>query len=380
MFEVLYQTTPHHTRAALFSAEGRLLALHIDDAARPLRNGAVVLGRVRKIASGLNAAFVDIGDHHDGFLRLNTLPPELKNLTEGAVVACRITRAADLAKGAKLDARVAHQIPEDADIPSIVQHPPNALQRILHDAGDTPIRCWVNTPDDVADLEERIPEQSIFTLAEHLECDLHERLSDALERLQTGLYPLQTPYGTGQLIIENTTALTAIDVDAGDLSGNRKEAVKALNEAAALEVARLCRLQDLGGNVMVDFVTMSNPRHRMQVSDLLRQQFAQTDMAKVDVRPMSPHGLVEINRERTGAMLHELLAYPHIIAGEILLTLNHHKTTYLQAQEVFVEAHPHVTDILKQRLTRTQAQEQFGRPITYQERKEWPETKFTVST
>lgn len=377
MFDVLYESVAGHTRAALFDETGKLLSLTVDDADRPLRNETIVLGRIRSIVAGLNAAFVDIGDQQDGFLRLNSLPKDAPKPTEGQAIMVRITRASDTSKGAKLDGRVAMKMPEDLTPPVLVQPAPGALQRVIREAGDTPIKCWVNHARDVQSVTHRIEEEQVMVLDAHPDIDLHDKLDEALDLMMLKVYPLNTPFGVGSLIVESTKALTAIDVDAGPLTGNRKQAVKNLNLAAVHEIARLCRLLDLGGNVIVDFITMSNPQHREEVTKALRDAFYTKDMAKVEVFPMSRFGLVEINRERGGAMLPELLSYPYMVAGQVMLQMFRNRHQWLKQQEIVVEAHGNVIEILKQRLSAADALQAFGVPLTFVA-KDWAETRYQI--
>lgn len=115
----------------------------------------------------------------------------------------------------------------------------------------------------------------------------------------------------GYLIIDQAEALTAIDVNTGRFVGSVElaETVLTTNLQAADEVARQLRLRDLGGIIVVDFIDMDNPRHRQQVmkafEDALRR-----DRAKIKVHSISPLGLVEMTRKRTGESLADLLTEP----------------------------------------------------------------------
>ena len=115
----------------------------------------------------------------------------------------------------------------------------------------------------------------------------------------------------GSLIIDQAEALIAIDVNTGRFVGSVElaETVLTTNLQAAEEVARQLRLRDLGGIIVVDFIDMDNPKHRAQVmkafEDALRR-----DRAKIKVHNISPLGLVEMTRKRTGESLSGLLTEP----------------------------------------------------------------------
>jgi Rne/Rng family ribonuclease len=105
----------------------------------------------------------------------------------------------------------------------------------------------------------------------------------------------------GYLIIEPTAALTAIDVNG---TGRPLD----LNLAAVPEVARQLRLRRIGGIVVIDFVDLDTKSDRARLGAALRAAFA-PDPAEVQIYPMSPLGLVELSRQRTGPSLAERLGH-----------------------------------------------------------------------
>jgi ribonuclease G len=115
----------------------------------------------------------------------------------------------------------------------------------------------------------------------------------------------------GSLIIDQAEALTAIDVNTGRFVGSVElaETVLTTNLQAAEEVARQLRLRDLGGIIVVDFIDMDNPRHRQQVTRAFEEALRR-DRAKLKVHSISPLGLVEMTRKRTGESLTTLLTEP----------------------------------------------------------------------
>ena len=124
--------------------------------------------------------------------------------------------------------------------------------------------------------------------------------SGAGEQLAAALEPVVELAGGGRLIIQATAALTAIDVDGG---GRRPLEV---DLEAAAEIARQLRLRRLGGTIVVDFVDLAAKRDRARLLATLRAALAD-DPAPVRVWPMSPLGLVELSRKRSGPSLAEQL-------------------------------------------------------------------------
>ena len=103
------------------------------------------------------------------------------------------------------------------------------------------------------------------------------------------------------LVIQQTEALTAVDVNAGRaafVSNSDTESVaQAVNVAAAKEIALQLRLRDIGGLVMIDFIDMTSREHRKTVEAAFLNA-AKDDRAQLTFLPISPLGVMEIARER----------------------------------------------------------------------------------
>jgi ribonuclease E/ribonuclease G len=124
--------------------------------------------------------------------------------------------------------------------------------------------------------------------------------SGASDQLEEALGRVVALPGGGSLIVEPTAALTAIDVNG---AGRRPLDV---DLEAAAETARQLRLRQIGGIVVIDFVDLEAKPDRARLLSALRAAFAD-DPAMVQLSPMSPLGLVELSRQRTGPTLAERL-------------------------------------------------------------------------
>ena len=115
----------------------------------------------------------------------------------------------------------------------------------------------------------------------------------------------------GYLIVDQTEALTTIDVNTGGFIGTRNfdETVFKTNLEAAQAIARQLRLRNLGGIIVVDFIDMSLPEHQQAVLAEFRKQLAR-DRVKTQVGGFSHLGLVEMTRKRTRESLAQLLCEP----------------------------------------------------------------------
>jgi len=121
-------------------------------------------------------------------------------------------------------------------------------------------------------------------------------VEEAIERVYSRTVPL--PKG-GSLVIDQTEALVAIDVNSGRFRHGRdaEESAHQLNVMAAKEIARQIRMRDLGGVLVIDFVDMDKAANRRHVEKALRDGF-KTDRARSQMLHMSRFGIVEMTRQR----------------------------------------------------------------------------------
>lgn len=115
----------------------------------------------------------------------------------------------------------------------------------------------------------------------------------------------------GYIIIEQTEAMTTIDVNTGAFLGNRnlEETIYKTNMEAATTIARQLRLRNLGGIIIIDFIDMKDAEHRRQVLRTLEKTL-EKDRAKTKVLGVSELGLVEMTRKRTRESLERVMCEP----------------------------------------------------------------------
>jgi len=106
------------------------------------------------------------------------------------------------------------------------------------------------------------------------------------------------------VVIEPTEGLIVVDVNSGKFKtrASPEEAAFMVNMEAAKEIARQLRLRDLGGIIVIDFIDMSSEMHKRKVLEVLKVELSR-DSAKSEVNRISPLGLVEMTRARTGKTL-----------------------------------------------------------------------------
>jgi ribonuclease G len=136
--------------------------------------------------------------------------------------------------------------------------------------------------------------------------DLHA-IEEEIQRSLDRKVPLKSG---GYLIIDQTEALTTIDVNTGAYVGHRnlEETIYRTNLEATVAIARQLRLRNLGGIIIIDFIDMEEEEHRRQVLQALEKSVA-NDHARTHVSALSPLGLVEMTRKRTReSLVHQLCA------------------------------------------------------------------------
>jgi Rne/Rng family ribonuclease len=121
----------------------------------------------------------------------------------------------------------------------------------------------------------------------------------------------------GYLVIEQTEALVAIDVNTGRYLGSKslEETVLRANLEAVDEVARQIRLRDLGGIIVIDFIDMVESENRRRVVAELEKKL-RSDRSRVRVSQISEFGLVEVTRKRSRSNLRRVLTRPCPCCGE----------------------------------------------------------------
>lgn len=133
-------------------------------------------------------------------------------------------------------------------------------------------------------------------------------VEDELQRALERKVPLKSG---GYLIIDQTEALTTIDVNTGAFVGRRnlEETVFKTNLEAATAIGRQLRLRNLGGIIILDFIDMQDSEHQRQVLRML-EKVLEKDHAKTKISGVSELGLVEMTRKRTRESLEQMLTEP----------------------------------------------------------------------
>ena len=215
-------------------------------------------------------------------------------------------------------------------------------------------------------------------------------VEDEIQRALRKEVPLKSG---GYLIVDQTEAMTTIDVNTGGYLGTRnlEETVYRTNLEAAQASARQLRLRNLGGIIIIDFIDMVDEEHRRQVLRTLEKGLAR-DHAKTTVYPMSALGLVEMTRKRTTESLERQLCEPCPACGGRGAVKTAETVTYeifreitravrqFDAEKLLVMASPKVVNrILEEESAAVAELEEFiGKSIRLQAEEHYSQEQFDV--
>jgi len=215
---------------------------------------------------------------------------------------------------------------------------------------------------------------------------IDEEIQKALER------KVQLKSG-GYLIIDQTEAMTTIDVNTGGYVGHRnlEETIFKTNLEAAVSIARQLRLRNLGGIIILDFIDMEDEGHKEQVLHALERSLA-SDHARNNICEVSKLGLVEMTRKRSRESLEHVLCEPcptcmgrgsvktvDSVCHEIFREIIRHSRQF-EFKELMVLANPEVIEALLDEASASVAdlELQTGYPIRLQSEALYGQEQFDV--
>ena len=213
------------------------------------------------------------------------------------------------------------------------------------------------------------------------------------DEIQKSLKRKVTLKSGGYLIIDQTEAMTTIDVNTGGFVGHRnlEETIFKTNLEAAQTLARQLRLRNLGGIIILDFIDMQQEQHKEQVTAALEKAL-ESDSAKTSVTTLSSLGLVEMTRKRTRESLEHILCESCVtcegrgyiktattVCYEIFREILREARQF-DARELLVLASLDVTDLLldEESDSLAELQEFIGVPIRFQAESLYTQEQFDV--
>ncbi len=254
---------------------------------------------------------------------------------------------------------------EKRPAPALLHYDLDIVQRVLRDqVNDAFKSIWVDS-EDVYESILRFLQR--FQPAAVSRVKLYTRAAPIFDafnvssELEKALRPKVWLKSGGYIVINQTEALVAIDVNTGKYVGksNRLEdTIVKTNTEAVKEIVRQIRLRDLGGIIVIDFIDMDERKNRQKVMQALEEAM-HSDRAPFKILQFNDFGLVAITRKRVKQSLERTLCAPcphcegagyvksvQTIVGEILQEA-HKIARAVDGQNVVLRVHPDVAKVLK---------------------------------
>jgi ribonuclease G len=254
---------------------------------------------------------------------------------------------------------------DSAKAPALIYHDLNLVERILRDqVSDNFSTIWVDTEAEY---------ERIVRFLERFQPSLVRRV-----KLYTKETPLFEQFGIqdeitkalkskvwlksgGSIVINQTEALVAIDINTGKYVGKTarlEDTILKTNLDAIPEIVRQIRLRDLGGIIVIDFIDMDERKNRNKVMQALEEEL-KFDRAPSKVLQFNDFGLVAITRKRVKQSLERTLSIqcsicagtgmvksPTTVCNEIYIEMRKMQL-HLERQDVLLRVHPEVVKTLK---------------------------------
>jgi len=254
---------------------------------------------------------------------------------------------------------------DSAKAPALIYHDLNLVERILRDqVSDNFSTIWVDNESEYERIvrflnrfqPSLVRRVKLYTKETPLfeQFGIQEEISKALKSkvwLKSG----------GSIVINQTEALVAIDINTGKYVGKTarlEDTILKTNLDAIPEIVRQVRLRDLGGIIVIDFIDMDERRNRQKVTAALEDAL-KADRAPSKVLQFNDFGLVAITRKRVKQSLERTLSVscpictgtgmvksPVTVANEIWIEMRK-MMRHLERNDVLLRVHPEVVKVLK---------------------------------
>jgi Rne/Rng family ribonuclease len=268
--------------------------------------------------------------------------------------------------------------------PALLHHDLQVVERVLRDQFTADFKTiWVDNEDAY---------ESILQFLQRFQPNLMSRVRlytrpepifdsfNVTTELEKALRPKVWLKSGGYIVINQTEALVAIDINTGKFVGGKstrlEDTIVKTNLEAVAEIVRQIRLRDLGGIIVVDFIDMEERKNRQKVMQSLEEAM-RADRAPYKILQFNDFGLVAITRKRVKQSLERTLCSPcpycegaayvksvTTIIGEVLVEAQKLART-LERENVMLRLHPDVAKELKSSKENylEELEEILGRPV-----------------
>ena len=250
--------------------------------------------------------------------------------------------------------------------PALIYHDLSLIERILRDQVSSNFsNIWV---DSEADYERIVRFLNRFSPALVRRVKLYTKETPLFEHfgiqdeISKALRSKVWLKSGGSIVINQTEALVAIDINTGKYVGKSarlEDTIVKTNLDAVPEIVRQIRLRDLGGIIVIDFIDMDERKNRFKVLAALEEAL-KSDRAPTKVLQFNDFGLVAITRKRVKQSLERTLSVPcptcqatgmvkspATVCNEIWVELRKMKK-HFESEDVLLRVHPETVKVLKQ--------------------------------
>ena len=280
---------------------------------------------------------------------------------------------------------------------SLIHEDMPLVMRTMRDLGNSEIEKIRIDSRETFDKVKRFSDKFLPHLANRVEHYPGERplfdLYGVEDEIRKGLERKVQLKSGGYLIIDQTEAMTTIDVNTGAFVGHRnlEETIFKTNLEATQAMVKQIRLRNLGGIIIIDFIDMTDSEHRRQVLRALEKNL-ERDHAKTYISEVSPLGLVEMTRKRTRESLEHILCEScptckgrgtimtaETVCYEIFREIMREARQF-DAQQYLVLASQSVVDMLvdEESTSIAELEEFIGKPIRFQVEAEYTQEQFDI--
>ncbi len=308
---------------------------------------------------------------------------------------------ADIDYLANLWEGIQQRLTKISEVPSLIHSEPPLHLRVLRDLATRETRqIFVDDADAYGEMQEFVQHFMAAPRPRITYYDKQQPLFDARHienAIEGGLGRKVFLKSGGHLVIDQSEALTAIDVNTGRYTGgkgrNLEDTILKTNLEAVREIVHQLRFRNIGGLIILDLIDMDIAANREKVyralTDALRE-----DKSRVNLLKISELGLVEMTRKRTRESLPQQLCEPcttcegkgylqspETISNKIFRELPK-ASRYLRGRSLRIAAHPKVTDILLGEATSSlqRIQELVGRPLIVDPRTDFHPEQYEISS
>ena len=272
---------------------------------------------------------------------------------------------------------------EKKPAPTLLHYDLNIVQRILRDQVTDEFKAiWIDSEDmyeNVVTFMQRFQPALVNRVKMYTRSAPIFDAFNVTAELEKALRPKVWLKSGGYIVINQTEALVAIDINTGKYVGksNRLEdTIVKTNTEAVKEIVRQIRLRDLGGIIVVDFIDMDERKNRQKVMQALEEAM-RADKAPYKILQFNDFGLVAITRKRVKQSLERTLCAPCLycdgagyvksvqtVIGEIL-TEAQKLSRAIEGKDVMLRVHPEVAKTLKAGNNKylEELEEILGRPV-----------------